>query len=73
MNNGAGYRLEIPVNFKFFGAARAIQWAENTEKKVIQNIDQRVKHCKKQFFKENICLFTLKLFLFLCPLYRVYF
>ena len=39
MNNGAGYRLEIPVNFNFFGAARAIQWAENTEKKVIQNID----------------------------------
>ena len=35
MNHGAGYRLEIPVNFKFFGAARAIQWAENTVKKVI--------------------------------------
>ena len=40
VNHGAGYRLEIPVNFKF-------QWAENAVKKVIQNIDQLVKHCKK--------------------------
>ena len=43
MNQGAGYS----VNFKFVGLAKAIQWAENTAKKVIQNIDQRVKHCKK--------------------------
>ena len=38
---------EIPVNFKFLGPTKAIQWAENALKKVIQNIDQRVKHCKK--------------------------
>ena len=47
VNHGAGYGLEIPVNFKFFGSAKAIQWSENAVKKVIQNIDQRVKHCKK--------------------------
>ena len=47
VNHGAGYRLEIPVNFKFLGPAKAIQWAENAVKKVIQNIDQLVKHCKK--------------------------
>ena len=34
-------------DFKFLGPAKAIQWAENAVKKVIQNIDQRVKHCKK--------------------------
>ena len=47
LNHGAGYGLEIPVNFKFLGPAKAIQWAENSAKKVIQNIDQRVKQCKK--------------------------
>ena len=58
VNHGAGYRLEIPVKFKFRGPAKAIQWAENAVKTVIQNIEQRVKHCKKYFFKENMCLFT---------------
>ena len=47
VNYGAGYGLDIPVNFKFLGQAKAIQSAENAVKKVIQNIDQRVKHCKK--------------------------
>ena len=46
VNHGAGYRLKIPVNFKFLGPVKAIQWAEKSVKKVIQNIDQRVKHCK---------------------------
>ena len=35
VNHGAGYGLEIPVNFKFLGPAKAIQWAENAVKKVI--------------------------------------
>ena len=56
MNHGAGYGLEIPVNFKFLGPAKAIQRAENAVKKVIQNIDQKVKHFKK-FFQRK-CLFT---------------
>ena len=47
VNHGAGYGLEITVNFKFLGPAEAIQWTENAVKKVIENIDQRVKHCKK--------------------------
>ena len=46
-NHDAGYVLDIHVNFKFLGPAKAIQWAENAVKKVIQNIDQRRKHCKK--------------------------
>ena len=47
VNHDAGYELEIPVNFKFLGPTKATQWAENAVKKVIQNMDQRVKHCKK--------------------------
>ena len=58
MNHGAGYGLEIPVNFKFLGPAKAIQWAKNAVKKVIQNIDQKVKHCKKYFFKENMSFYV---------------
>ena len=47
VNHCAGYGLEILANFKFFGPAKAIQWVENAVKKVIQNIDQIVKHCNK--------------------------
>ena len=47
VNHGAGFGLEIPINFKFLGAAEVIQWAENALKKVNQNIDQRTNHCKK--------------------------
>ena len=32
VNHGAGYALEIPVNFKFLGPAKAIQWAGNSVK-----------------------------------------
>ena len=46
-NLASVYGLEIPVNFKFLGPAKVSQWAENAVKKVIQNIEQRVKHCKK--------------------------
>ena len=47
VNHGAGFGLEIPINFKFLGAAEVIQWAENALKKVNQNIDQRTNHRKK--------------------------
>ena len=36
LNNGAGYGVEIPVNFKFLGPAKAIQWAENAVKKLFK-------------------------------------
>ena len=32
VNHGACYALEIPVNFKFLGPAKAIQWAGNSVK-----------------------------------------
>ena len=47
VNHGAGYGLEISVNSKFLGAVKAIQWAENAVKTVIQNIEQRAKYFKK--------------------------
>ena len=62
VNHGAGYGLEILVHFKFLGPAKAIQWAENAVKKVIQNINQRVNHCKKYFFKENISFYMKIIF-----------
>ena len=34
-NHSAGDGLDIPVNFKFLGPAKVIQWAENAVKKVI--------------------------------------
>ena len=45
-------------DFKFLGPAKAIQWAENAVKKVIQ----RVKHCKKQFFKDNMSFYMKIIF-----------
>ena len=34
VNRGAGDGFEIPVEYKFFGDARAVSWAENQIKKV---------------------------------------
>ena len=47
------------IYFSFLGPAKAIQWAENAVKRVIRNIDKRVKHCKNfskkiyAFLREN--------------------
>ena len=34
VNRGAGDGLEIPVEYKFFGDARAVSWADNQIKKL---------------------------------------
>ena len=39
VNHGVSYKLKIPVNFKFLGPAKAIQWTKNAVKKVFQNRD----------------------------------
>ena len=39
MNRGAGYDLEIPVEYVFNGNEKALQWA----KKNLGNIDEPVK------------------------------
>ena len=38
VNRGAGDGLEIPVEYKFFGDARATSWAENQMKKAEKNV-----------------------------------
>ena len=43
-------RTETPVNFKFLGPAKTIEWVENAVRKVIQNIDQRVKNFSAKIY-----------------------
>ena len=43
----AGDGLEIPVEYKFFGDARAIPWAENQIKKTEKNVIILVKKCMR--------------------------
>ena len=33
VNRGAGYGLEIPVQYRFIGAEKAVEWAEKNKKK----------------------------------------
>ena len=44
---GAGYGLEIPVQYRFIGAEKAVEWAEKNIKKVFEDIDKKVKKCVK--------------------------
>ena len=47
LNRGAGYGLEIPVQYRFIGAEKAVEWAEKNIKKVLENINKKVnKLCK---------------------------
>ena len=39
VNRGAGDGLEITVEYKFFGDARAVSWAENQMKKTEENVN----------------------------------
>ena len=43
VNRGAGDGLEIPFEYKFFGDARAVSWAENQIKKTEKNVNILVK------------------------------
>ena len=41
VNRGAGYGLEIPVQYRFIGAKKAVEWAEKSIQKVLENIDKK--------------------------------
>ena len=41
VNRGGGFRLKIPVNYKFFGLSKAIN---NIQK----NVKKKTDHCKSQ-------------------------
>ena len=45
VNRGAGDGLEIPVEYKFFGDARAVSWTENQIKKTEKNVNILVRKC----------------------------
>ena len=47
VNRGAGYGLEIPVQYRFIGAEKAVKWAETNIKKVFENINKKVNKCVK--------------------------
>ena len=42
VNRGAGYGLEIPVQCRFIGAEKAVEWAEKSMKKVFENINTKI-------------------------------
>ena len=47
VNRGAGYGLEITVQYTFTGPERAVEWAEKNVKKVIEYINNKVNKCVK--------------------------
>ena len=47
VNHAAGYGLEIPVQHRFIGAEKAVEWAEKNIKEVFENINKEVNKCVK--------------------------
>ena len=47
INQGAVYGLEIPAQYKFFGAEKTVNWAEKGVKKVIDSVEKRTNSCTK--------------------------
>ena len=47
VNRGAGDGLEFPVEYKFFGDARTVSWAENQIKKTEKTVNILVKKCMR--------------------------
>ena len=42
VNRGAGYGLEIPVQYIFVSAEKTVEWAEKHIKKVFENVNKKV-------------------------------
>ena len=47
VNRGTSYVLEIPVQYRFTGAEKVVEWAEKNIKKVFENINKKVNKCVK--------------------------
>ena len=45
INRGAGYDLEIPVDYTFSGHVKAIQWAEAKIAKMTAQLEKEKEHC----------------------------
>ena len=47
VNRGPGYCLEIPVQYRFIGAEKAVEWEKENIKKVFENINKKLNKCLK--------------------------
>ena len=47
INRGAGYDLEIPVEYVFNGNEKALQWAKKNLYNIDANINKKVGKCLK--------------------------
>ena len=47
VNRGVGYGLEIPVQYRFIGAEKAVEWAENNIFFFFEKINKKVRKCVK--------------------------
>ena len=47
INRGAGYDLEIPVEYVFNGNEKALQWAKKNLDNIDANINKKVGKCLK--------------------------
>ena len=60
MNHDAGCGIKIPVNFKFLGPAKAIQWAESAVKKLFKYRPES-KTLEKVIFPRKYMSFNVKI------------
>ena len=47
VNRGAGFGLEIPVNYIFYGNSRVIFWLEKTLNKLEKALSAKIEKCVK--------------------------
>ena len=45
MNSGAGYGLEIPVQYKLFRIGKTANWADKSVRKVIESMEKITTNC----------------------------
>ena len=45
VNRGAGYGLEIPAEYKFYGNEKIIQWAKGTSDGADNDVNEKVLRC----------------------------
>ena len=45
VSRNVGYGLEIPVQYRFIGAKKAIEWVEKNIKKVFECINKKANKC----------------------------
>ena len=54
INRGAGYRLEIPAQYKFFGLGKAVDWAEKIVRMFIHSVEKEQRIIPSNNFRRNM-------------------